>query len=144
MLVMAAFKAPMIAQIMGSVAVVMTPVKRSALLAIDSMFSIVTTVAPVSVIITVKMAVSGNTIAVLAFQLVLPASLCTVFFYVLLLMSVAFVLMLSIKVTGFLVVVSIGLLAVIAVISRCSIIFTFGKCRSGKRQQRCTKGQYRQ
>ena len=107
-----------------------------------------------SVIITVKMAVSGNTIAVLAFQLVLPASLCTVFFYVLLLMSVAFVRMLSIrmfssgvlsiKVTGFLVVVSIGLLAVIAVISRCSIIFTFGKCRSGKRQQRCTKGQYRQ
>lgn len=67
MLVMAVFMSPMIAQIMSPVAIVMTPVKLSALLRIKVMFPIVATVAPVIVIVTVKMAVTGNATAVLAF-----------------------------------------------------------------------------
>ena len=67
MLVMAVFMTPMIAQIMSPVAIVMTPVKLSALLRIKVMFPIVATVAPVIVIVTVKMAVTGNATAVLAF-----------------------------------------------------------------------------
>jgi hypothetical protein len=113
-LVMAAFMALMIAQIMGPVTVVMASIEVPAVIFIDSIAAMGATVAPVTVIIAVKMAVSGNPIALLLFQLVLSAGLCAIPFILLILlflMAIAFVGMFSVSVL-FIKVLSIKVLSI--------------------------------
>ena len=98
---MAAFMALMIAQIMDPVTVVMASIEVPAVIFIDSIAAMGTTVAPVSVIIAVKMTVSGDSVVILFFQPMLSMGLGAIpviIFMLLFLMAIDFVGMFSVSV----------------------------------------------
>jgi len=145
MLVMAAFMTPMIAQIMAPVAIVIGAVIPSMMLFIGAisllagMPVVEATIAPLIVIIAVKMLISGNPISMFCRQLLLSVGFSAILFVLLLFMlpfeTVAFISMM----------LSVSLLPVIiiALVSCGFIAIAIGQCRIRESQHASTEGQYR-